>query len=81
MEFVNQLKAQHNDEIMQTRMQLRETMDVIKKLKQQNEKYEQEFQQLEMVKGAMYSANLEPIQPRDSHQYQAANNPFFHLDP
>ena len=36
MEYVSQLKAQHQDEIFRTRLQLKETLDVIRMLKQQN---------------------------------------------
>lgn len=36
MDYVNQLKAQHQDEILRTRLQLKETLDVIRMLKQQN---------------------------------------------
>ena len=40
MEYVNQLKAQHQDEIFRTRVQLKETLDVIRMLKLQNQSYE-----------------------------------------
>ena len=34
MEYINELKAQHQQEIFQTRQQLKDTLQVIQKLKQ-----------------------------------------------
>ena len=41
-------------------MQLEETLGVIRKLKHQNESYEQQFQQFELVKDAMATTYLQP---------------------